>query len=290
MKTIFLGTGSASGIPDPFCSCDYCKKIRELGGKNLRKRSSFLLDDKILLDFSPDIRTQIIENKIDFNKIKGIVLSHTHNDHLDIQELIKIKDSVHVFINEISYEWLNSEIKKGIKPKHQAKLIERTQHLNITPMKNFIPFEFEGFEFTPIEARHTGLNAGELGMNFIIKDKYNSTRLHASDTGVYSEKTFNFIKNYRFDSIVIECTFLDCNKNNVDHLDLKTLKEVLTKLEDFKSINSKTPIIVTHFGHDPMKTHKEIEELVKKLPFNISVAYDSMEYVSPIYNENDDAL
>lgn len=290
MKTIFLGTGSASGIPDPFCSCEYCKKVRELGGKNLRKRSSFLLEDRILLDFSPDIRTQIIENKIDFNNIKGIILSHTHNDHLDIQELIKIKDPIHIFVNETSYEWLNSQIKSGIKPKHISKLAERTQHLNITPIKNFQPFKFEGLKFTPIEARHTGLNAGELGMNFIIEDKYNKTRLHASDTGVYSEKTFDFIKNYRFDSIVIECTFLDCNKDNVDHLDLKTLKEVLTKLQSFDSINSNTPIIITHFGHDPMKTHKEIEELVKKLQFNISVAYDSMEYVSPILSNNGENL
>ncbi|MGL5202834.1 MBL fold metallo-hydrolase [Cetobacterium sp.] len=290
MKTIFLGTGSASGIPDPFCSCEYCKKVRELGGKNLRKRSSFLLEDRILLDFSPDIRTQIIENKIDFNNIKGIILSHTHNDHLDIQELIKIKDSIHIFINEASYDWLNTQIKSGIKPKHIAKLAERTQHLNITPMKNFIPFEFEGFEFTPIEARHTGLNIGESGMNFIIKDRYNSTRLHASDTGVYSEKTFNFIKNYKLDSVIIECTFLDCNKNNVDHLDLKSLKKVLTKLESFGSITSKTPIVITHFGHDPMKTHKEIEELVKKLQFNISVAYDSMEYMTSMSDKIEENL
>ncbi|MGL5355812.1 MAG: MBL fold metallo-hydrolase, partial [Cetobacterium sp.] len=216
-------------------------------------------------------------NKIDFSRIKGVILSHTHNDHLDIQELIKIKEPIKIFVNENSYDWLNSNIISSIKPKHSAQLIERTKHLNIIKMKNFESFIFEGFEFTPIEAKHTGLNKDEVGMNFIVKYK-NKTRLHASDTGVYSEKTFDFLKNYKFDSIVIECTFLDSNKDNKDHLNIKTLEEVLIKLKNLSSIDSKTPIIITHFGHDPMKTHDEIENLVKKLKFNIYVAYDSMIY------------
>lgn len=277
MKTVFLGTGSAAGLPDPFCSCDYCKKIRILGKKNLRKRTSFLLDDEILLDFSPDIRTQIIENKIDFSKIKGIILSHTHNDHLDIQELIKIKYPIDIFVNEASYEWLSSQIRIGIKPKHQAKLKERIGHLNLIPLKNFETFNFNKFEFTPLKAKHTGLNEEEVGMNFIIKNG-SVTRLHACDTGVYSEKTFDFIKDFKFTSVVIECTFLDSQKENLDHLNLKTLEEVLERLKSMESITKMTPIILTHFGHDPMKTHQEIEELVKKLNFNIKVAYDGMKY------------
>lgn len=275
MKTIFLGTGSANGLPDVFCSCEYCNSLRELKGKNIRKRSTFLLGDKILLDFSPDIRTQILENSIDFSKIKGVLLSHTHNDHLDIQELIKIKNPMNIYVNSSSEMWLKEQIKIAIKPKHQKNLQEKIGHLNIIPMSYYTPFTIEDFEIIPIEAKHTGLNSGEHGTNFIIKHE-NFTRLHASDTGIYSLKTFEFLKNFKFDDIVIECTFLDFQKDNSDHLDIFTLNMVLNRLKDFNCIDSKTPITVTHFGHDPKKTHEEIEKLMKSLDFNISVAYDEL--------------
>ena len=208
MKTIFLGTGSANGLPDVFCSCDYCNSLRELKGKNIRKRSTFLLGDKILLDFSPDIRTQILENNIDFSKIKGILLSHTHNDHLDIQELIKIKNPMDIYVNSSSEIWLKEQIKNAIKPKHQKNIQEKINHLNIVPMNYHSPFTIEDFEIIPIKAKHTGLNLDECGTNFIIKNG-SFIRLHASDTGIYSLKTFEFLKNFKFNDIVIECTFLD---------------------------------------------------------------------------------
>lgn len=275
MKTIFLGTGSANGLPDVFCSCEYCNSLRKLKGKNIRKRSTFLLGDKVLLDFSPDIRTQILENNIDFSKIKGVLLSHTHNDHLDIQELIKIKNPMNIYVNSSSEVWLKEQIKTAIKPKHQKNLQEKIGHLNIIPMSYYTPFTIEDFEIIPIEAKHTGLNGDEQGTNFIIKhEKF--TRLHASDTGIYSLETFEFLKNFKFDDIVIECTFLDFQKDNSDHLDIFTLNMVLNRLKDFNCIDSKTPITVTHFGHDPKKTHEEIEKLMKSLNFNISVAYDGL--------------
>ncbi|MCX3066978.1 MBL fold metallo-hydrolase [Cetobacterium somerae] len=275
MKTIFLGTGSANGLPDVFCSCEYCNSLRKLKGKNIRKRSTFLLGDKILLDFSPDIRTQILENGIDFSKIKDVLLSHTHNDHLDIQELIKIKNPMNIYVNSSSEVWLKEQIKTAIKPKHQKNLQEKIGHLNIIPMSYYTPFTIEDFEIIPIEAKHTGLNGDEQGTNFIIKHA-NFTRLHASDTGIYSLETFEFLKNFKFDDIVIECTFLDFQKDNSDHLDIFTLNMVLNRLKDFNCIDSNTPITVTHFGHDPKKTHEEIEKLMKSLNFNISVAYDGL--------------
>lgn len=275
MKTIFLGTGSANGLPDVFCSCNYCNFLRKFKGKNIRKRSTFLLGEKILLDFSPDIRTQILENEIDFTKIKGVVLSHTHNDHLDIQELIKIKNPMDIYVNKSSENWLKEQIKVGIKPKHQENLKEKIGHLNIVPMEYHKPFAIDEFEIIPIEAKHTGLNVGERGTNFIIR-KDGLTRLHASDTGVYPDHTFQFLKDFKFDDIIIECTFLDFQKDNSDHLDILSLNKVLNQLQEFECIDEKTPITVTHFGHDPKKTHQEIRELMKLLNFNISVAYDGM--------------
>jgi phosphoribosyl 1,2-cyclic phosphate phosphodiesterase len=236
----------------------------------------------VLIDFSPDIRLQILENKIQFNKIKSIVITHTHSDHLDIQELIKIKTSIDVFINKSSYDWLLNQLKSAIKPKHHKILNEKIKHIKIVPMQYFESFYVDEFQFIPIKAKHSGLNENEVGMNFIIQTE-NIFYLHATDTGVYSEKTFNFIKKFKFTFIVIECTFLDYKTEHSEHLNLKSLEIVLEKLKKLHCITKETPIILTHFAHEPMKTHEEIEALFKKNNFNIKIAYDTMEY---FYFEN----
>src|SRR4051794_5463009 len=55
MRLRFLGTAAAEGYPDPFCDCEYCRQARERGGKSLRRRSSALIDDVLLIGPGPDL-------------------------------------------------------------------------------------------------------------------------------------------------------------------------------------------------------------------------------------------
>jgi phosphoribosyl 1,2-cyclic phosphate phosphodiesterase len=50
VKLTFNGTAAAEGFPAVFCECKYCKKARELGGKNIRTRSSCLINEEYLID------------------------------------------------------------------------------------------------------------------------------------------------------------------------------------------------------------------------------------------------
>ena len=78
MKFIILGCGSSMGVPRPdgfFGSCD--PKDR----KNYRTRCSALIKsekENILIDTSPDIRSQLLANRI--NNIDRILFSHQHGD------------------------------------------------------------------------------------------------------------------------------------------------------------------------------------------------------------------
>lgn len=55
MKLTFLGTAAATSYPLAFCKCDFCNQARKSGGKDLRKRSSLLISDDLLIDLGPDI-------------------------------------------------------------------------------------------------------------------------------------------------------------------------------------------------------------------------------------------
>jgi len=278
MKNIkILGTGSAAGIPHPYCGCESCEIIRNNKGKDVRKRSGVKLSDTTLIEFSPDIRSHILDNHIDFNKVKNIMITHTHNDHLDIQELIRIKRDVNVYINKHSVEWLRGELERGVKPKHRLKKHEILTH-NIIPMEFFISINVGEYIATPIIANHTGLCDGEQGMNFVLKEG-RKTLLYASDTGVYPEETMEYLKGCYLDKIIIECTFLkNIEKKNDHHLNIIKLKELLDELKKADSIDEKTEICITHFGHDGYMMHYEIEKEFSSWSYNIVAAYDGMEF------------
>ena len=54
MKLTFLGTAAAEGMPALWCECPTCAEAKKLGGKEIRRRCSYLLDGDTLIDFGPD--------------------------------------------------------------------------------------------------------------------------------------------------------------------------------------------------------------------------------------------
>ena len=78
MKFIILGCGSSMGVPrsdGDFGNCNPKEK------KNYRTRCSALIITKssnILIDTSPDLRSQLLKNKV--KKIDKVLYSHMHAD------------------------------------------------------------------------------------------------------------------------------------------------------------------------------------------------------------------
>ena len=78
MKFVILGSGSSMGVPRTdgfFGRCDPKNK------KNYRTRCSAILKSKltnILFDSSPDLRSQLLMNKI--TKIDSVLYTHMHAD------------------------------------------------------------------------------------------------------------------------------------------------------------------------------------------------------------------
>jgi phosphoribosyl 1,2-cyclic phosphate phosphodiesterase len=90
---VFLGTGSAWGVPEMGCSCRICQKMRSLNEE--RTRSAFLLlgEETILMDCGPDIRRQL--NGYSLKSLDAILISHEHADHfLGLDELVAFRRRV----------------------------------------------------------------------------------------------------------------------------------------------------------------------------------------------------
>ena len=83
MKVTILGSGGF-GYPLVFCNCSNCNKARILGGKNIRKRASILINDEMLVDLTPDTTVAMGMYKKDMANVKYLLQTHTHLDHFDI--------------------------------------------------------------------------------------------------------------------------------------------------------------------------------------------------------------
>ncbi len=81
MKIKILGTGTSQGIPVVGCKCEVCTSNNPKD-ERLRVSVHITLDTglKILIDTSPDLRQQLLKNKI--TEVDAILVTHEHNDHI----------------------------------------------------------------------------------------------------------------------------------------------------------------------------------------------------------------
>jgi phosphoribosyl 1,2-cyclic phosphate phosphodiesterase len=80
-SVVILGSGTSTGVPTPGCHCKVCKSTNP---KNKRFRASILIQTKtkknILIDTTPDLRSQCLDNDIEW--INATIITHEHADHL----------------------------------------------------------------------------------------------------------------------------------------------------------------------------------------------------------------
>ena len=80
MKVTVLGCGPSQGVPvvgNRWGDCD------PENPRNRRTRPSILVEDKgvgILVDTSPDIRSQLLDN--DIRRVDAVLYTHLHYDHV----------------------------------------------------------------------------------------------------------------------------------------------------------------------------------------------------------------
>lgn len=76
-----LGTGTSTGIPLLGCACSVC---HSLDHRDQRLRCSVYIETAkgkhILVDTTPDLRTQLLTNKISL--VDFVIITHDHADHL----------------------------------------------------------------------------------------------------------------------------------------------------------------------------------------------------------------
>ena len=252
MQFIILGCGSSMGVPRAdgfFGKCDPKNK------KNYRTRCSAIIktkDENILIDTSPDLRKQLLDNKI--SKIDKVLYSHMHADQTHgINDLrvffIKNKKPIPVYADKATSNYLMNSFSYCFSTYNN----EYPAILKLNKIKKalFIKDKNKNISITPLKVKHGKVDSI---CYFIGKDL-----AYISDISEISKKDYNKFLNLKY--LVIDCLWY---RNHPSHLNLDKTLELIKIFKPKKSI-------LTNLHND-----LDYNELKKILPRNVVPAYDGM--------------
>ena len=282
MDVTFLGTAAAPSMPIPFCTCLVCTEARRIGGKNLRQRSSLVINDDLLVDCGPDIATASFEHQISLAGIGICLQTHPHADHLDLEFLLSRHDD---YGTEVSGKLLlvaSDQTLQAIDAlvrqqsacgsifdlKTQSALKLKT--LSLTP---FQAYTAGGYRITGYPANH-GNDQGFLLYSIVQGDH---AVFYGTDTSVLSEAVWEHLQQdrIRYDVIILDHTYgIGFESRPADHLASKDVAAHADRFRECGLLKENGVVYATHLSHEGNLEHDELDEYAMEHGYR--VAYDGL--------------
>ncbi len=252
MQLTILGCGPSGGVPFINGTWGLCDPNNP---KNRRTRTSSMIhwhDKNILIDTSPDLRQQLLQNGI--GTVDAVLYTHDHADHTHgIDELRSLfytqeKCPIPIYGDQETLESLQSRFYYLFR---SPQKISDASPFVLEP-KNFTcePFDILGLRTTPFIQDHGSSHS--IGYRF-------EDFAYSTDVVELDEKAFEILNG-------VKTWFVDClswhPKPSHSHLD-KTLKWI-DRVKPQKAV-------LIHMNHD-----LDYDTLKTELPKNVEPAYDGM--------------
>lgn len=270
MKITILGSAAAEALPALFCECEICRFARIHKGKDLRRRTSYLLDGDTMIDFGPDAFDQTCKFDIDLAELKRILITHAHEDHLNPVDLSWRRQwfsTVTKNIDIIADDAVKARIERETQLSYeQLKLNERAIHPNETIFA-------DDLEIFAVRGNH---DPNSTPLNYVVT-RNSSSVLIGNDTGYWSEESWDALAKYGkvFDIAIIESTMGFPNADHErGHLGVNATVKVFARLREMGLVTDKTRCVTNHFSHNGMPYHSKLEEFFN--PHGIEVGFDGM--------------
>src|SRR5579871_2952968 len=113
MDILFCGTAAAEGWPALFCTCAACKEARGRGGKDVRSRAAYMIGERTRVDFGPDSNLHQQKYGLAYEKLKHLIITHSHADHWFPSDLQYRRSGFSVAPSDPLHVWGNEKVEQG---------------------------------------------------------------------------------------------------------------------------------------------------------------------------------
>lgn len=273
MRIKVLGSGASEGFPAIFCNCDSCIKAREAGGKNIRTRSQFYVDDDLMIDFGDDTFYHSLNENIILSKMKYLLITHSHIDHYN-PTIFRYRGGFYatVLCENILNVYSTPAVKEIYDHMDRGKPADEVKNkIEFNILTEFVPFSTDHYKIHTLLARHM---KNEKCYMYVV-EKCGKRVLFGNDSGYYPDETFEYLKGVHLDLIFLDCTYglLSYGINN-SHMGFPENLMVKERFYQNGTADDSTVFVSHHFTHICKSTHEELCEGIEKHGFMVS--YDGM--------------
>ncbi|MET3557657.1 phosphoribosyl 1,2-cyclic phosphate phosphodiesterase [Streptococcus rupicaprae] len=273
MEICFVGTAASEGFPAPFCACQECQSAKREGGKNLRRRSSAVVDGQVLIDFGPDTYTAYLSGIVDLLSITDIVLTHSHTDHFYERELVNLFEPMSLHnpnlpIKIYGNETVIAQIKNYMVSQRRC-FDQFSEVMTLIIVQPFESFKVAHLTFTALLANHAGPNENAYIYEIFSGDK---SMLYGTDTGLLPAETVAYLQQHPQNLYVFDATTGSYLSPYDSHMSFREIAQTLEAIG--MPSHSDIPIFGTHFVHGFCGLHDELIEQGKQ--YGIIPAYDGL--------------
>ena len=262
MRLTYLGTAAAEGFPAVFCHCPYCCEARRLGGKNIRTRAQALLNTDLLIDLPADTYTHLLANRIEGDRIRYLLLTHEHQDHLYPDEL---KMRAGAYAHDMRVPELEVLCSRGV----AARIGRAPLNTSLTVLAPYEERELGSYRVTALPARHT-----EEALIYLIEEG-DRALLWAHDTGFLYPEVIDYLaeRGVRLAAISLDCTHVELPIGDEGrHMGLPNIARLLSRLRERGTVTDATAVYINHFSHNGNPLQSFLEE--QATPYGWQVSYD----------------
>ncbi len=277
MKISVLGTSAATSMPLPFCNCNVCRQSRCLGGRNIRKRSSIVINDELMIDLGPDSINACNMYGIDTGKIRYLLQTHSHSDHFDAGHFVTrwsayaVKELSHLDI--VCSQGTAVDMNHWINENESIDLFDKTWQTDLNyslhTVKHGDHVHLGNYDIIAIDSGH---DPRIEALVYIISEN-EKTVFYGTDMLDISETAFELIGKYRFDVMFLDQTYgKGCNAGG--HMDAGMISDHIKAMRKKNIIDDNSLVYATHISHEGNDIHEEMEKEAGADGYHI--AYDGM--------------
>ncbi|MBN1344961.1 MAG: MBL fold metallo-hydrolase [Phycisphaerae bacterium] len=273
MEILFMGTGASEGWPGLFCTCRHCRRAAQAGGKNIRTRTSFLVDRSLLIDPGLDVYLHMLRYDLRLAELDGIIVTHAHADHLSAEQFTyTMPPFAHRDLSKPMPVFGNGEVLDKIRHvigSDDDEEIRASAGLDLNLAEPGKPFRIAAYTITPLMAAHIP----EAQCLFYLIETAGKTYLQANDTGYFPDETWKRLENRPIDLVSLDCTNGELD-DRTHHMGASAVIDVVERLRKQGQLAPTAKAVATHFSHNGGLLHHELEAALN--PHGIEVAHDGL--------------